>query len=55
MGILNKFSISEIINAINTQDKELISSVPGIGKKMCERLILELKINLKMKIKLGEI
>ena len=35
MGILNKFSISEIINAINTQDKNLISSVPGIGKKMC--------------------
>ena len=43
MGILNKFSISEIIVAIKTQNKKLISSVPGIGQKMSDRLILELK------------
>ena len=43
MGILSKFSISEVINAIKTQNKKLISSVPGIGQKMSERLILELK------------
>ena len=43
IGILNKFSISEVINAIKTQDKKLISSVPGIGQKMSDRLILELK------------
>ena len=44
MGLLNKFSISEVINAINTQNKILIGSVPGIGKKMTERLILEKRI-----------
>ena len=43
MGILNKFSISELINAVNTHNKKLISSIPGIGQKMSERLILELK------------
>ena len=43
MGILNKFSINEVINAIKTQNKKLICSVPGIGQKMCDRLILELK------------
>ena len=43
MGILNKFSISEVINAINTQNKSLICSVPGVGQKMSDRLILELK------------
>ena len=43
MGILNKFSISEVLNAIKTQNKKLICSVPGIGQKMCDRLILELK------------
>ncbi len=43
MGILNKFSINELINAIKTQNKKLISSVPGIGQKMSDRLILELK------------
>jgi len=43
MGILNKFSISDVINAIKTQNKKLICSVPGIGQKMSDRLILELK------------
>jgi len=47
MGILNKFSISELINAIKTQNKKLISSVPGIGQKMSDRLILELKSKFK--------
>ena len=50
MGILNKFSISEIINAIKTEDKKLICSVPGIGQKMSERLILELKSKFKSEI-----
>ena len=47
MGILNKLSISEVIKAINTQDKKLICSIPGIGQKMSERLILELKNKFK--------
>jgi len=52
MGILNKFSISEVINAIKTQNKKLICSVPGIGQKMSDRLILELKNKLKVKYNL---
>jgi len=52
MGLLNKFSISEILNAINTKDEKLISSVPGIGQKMTERLILELKNKLKNELKI---
>ena len=54
MGILNKFSISEILNAINTQNKKLICSVPGIGQKMCDRLILELKSKFKSEIQFEE-
>ena len=50
MGILNKFSIGEIINAIKTQNKKLICSVPGIGQKMSDRLILELKNKFKSEI-----
>jgi Holliday junction DNA helicase RuvA len=50
MGILNKFSINEVINAIKTQNKELICSVPGIGQKMSDRLILELKSKFKSEI-----
>ena len=54
MGLLNKFSIKEIINAINTQNKKLIGSVPGIGQKMTERLILELKNKFKNEFKIEE-
>ena len=46
MSLLNKFSIDEITNAINEDNKILISSVPGVGKKMTERLIVELKSKL---------
>ena len=52
--ILNKFSISEVINAIKTQDKKLICSVPGIGQKMSDRLILELKNKFKSEIQFEE-
>ena len=54
IGILNKFSISEVINAIKTQDKKLICSVPGIGQKMSDRLILELKSKFKSDIQFSE-
>ena len=54
MGILNKFSISEVINAINKQNKKLICSVPGVGQKMSERLILELKSKFKNELLLEE-
>jgi len=50
MGILNKFSIGEVINAIKTQNKKLICSVPGVGQKMSDRLILELKNKFKSEI-----
>jgi len=54
MCILNKFSISEVINAIKTQYKKLICSVPGIGQKMSDRLILELKNKFKSEIQFEE-
>ena len=50
MGILNKLSIDEVINAVKTQNKKLICSVPGIGQKMSDRLILELKSKFKSEI-----
>ncbi len=49
MSLLNKFSLTQIINAIINNDKKSISSVPGIGEKMTERIILELKSKLKTK------
>ena len=54
MGRLNKFSIIEIINAIKTQNKKLICSVPGIGQKMSDRLILELKTKFENELQFEE-
>jgi len=54
MAILNKFSINEVINAIKTQNKKLICSVPGVGQKMSDRLILELKSKFKNKLQIQE-
>ena len=54
MAILNKFSITEFIKAIKTQNKKLICSVPGIGQKMSDRLILELKSKFKSEIQFSE-
>ena len=54
MGLLNKFTINEFINAINTQNKTLICSVPGVGQKMAERLILELKSKFKYELQVDE-
>jgi Holliday junction DNA helicase RuvA len=54
IGILNKFSIGEVIIAIKTQNKKLISSVPGIGQKMSDLLILELKNRFKTEIQFEE-
>ena len=50
MAILNKFSINEVIKAIKTQNKKLICSIPGIGEKMSDRIILELKSKFKSEI-----
>ena len=43
MSLLNKYSINEVKTSLIKQNKDLISSVPGIGKKMTERIFLELK------------
>ena len=54
MAMLNKLSVNEIINAINTQNKKIIGSVPGIGQKMTDRLILELKNKFKNELQIDE-
>lgn len=40
--ILSKLSLLELQNAIITKDVKILSSVPSIGKKTAERMLLEL-------------
>ncbi|MBT3168649.1 MAG: Holliday junction branch migration protein RuvA [Candidatus Cloacimonetes bacterium] len=43
LGILSGISVNDLIRAIQIADVVLISTVPGIGKKTAERLVIELK------------
>ena len=55
MAMLSKLSIDEIINAVNTQNKKIISSIPGIGQKMTDRLVLELKNKVKVELQIKDV
>jgi Holliday junction DNA helicase RuvA len=48
LTILSGSSLSELINAIVSQDTRRLATIPGIGKKLAERLCLELKDKLKV-------
>lgn len=43
LSILSGLSVENLIRAVQTGDIGLISTIPGIGKKSAERLIIELK------------
>jgi Holliday junction DNA helicase RuvA len=43
LGILSGLSVNDIIRAVQVSDVGLLSTIPGIGKKSAERLIIELK------------
>ena len=43
LSILSGMAVDDIINAVLTDDVRMISTIPGIGKKSAQRLIIELK------------
>jgi Holliday junction DNA helicase RuvA len=43
LSMLSTLSVSDLITAIQTNDEDKLSSVPGIGKKSASRITLELK------------
>lgn len=43
LAMLSTMSVEQLVMAIVTSSTELLSRIPGIGKKMAERLTLELK------------
>ena len=43
LAMLSTLSAHEIGNAIAVQDKAMIGRAPGVGKKLAERIVLELK------------
>lgn len=47
LAVLSTYEPSEVVAAISSQDIAAIQHVPGIGKKMASRIILELKESLE--------
>jgi len=48
LSLISAFSPNELVEAINNGDTGKISSIPGIGKKTAQRLILELTGKLEL-------
>lgn len=46
-NILSGIAVGDLVQAISASDKARLSSIPGIGNKSAERLILELKDKVK--------
>lgn len=46
-NILSGIGVADLVSAISTGDKARLSSIPGIGVKSAERMILELKDKVK--------
>jgi len=47
IAILSSISPSEFVQCINAQDSKMLTKLPGIGKKTAERLVVEMKDQLK--------
>lgn len=43
LSVLSKFTVSQLYSVVMAEDVTGMSSVPGVGKKTAQRLILELK------------
>ncbi len=48
LNLLSKFTAEELAQAVETEDIEMLSSVPKIGKKLASKIILELKGKLSL-------
>lgn len=51
LALLSALSEEQLITAISTGNEELLSQVPGVGKKTASRLVLELRGKLEKKWK----
>ncbi len=53
LGIIGHMDISTLQSAIANQDTRILSTLPGIGKKTAERLVLEMRDKIKKLYKKG--
>lgn len=47
LSVTGHLSVKQLEEAIHSQDAKLLSKIPGVGKKIAERLLLEMKDRVK--------
>ena len=47
LNIMSKLEINEIIESINNENSKIFLSVTGVGNKLANRIIIELKKKIK--------
>ena len=55
MAMLEEFEVNQLVNAIENKESNLLTRTQGIGKRIAERLIVELKNKLQRFIDINEI
>ena len=50
LNIMNKLEMNEIIESINNENSKIFLNVSGVGNKLANRIINELKEKIKKKI-----
>lgn len=55
LAVLSRLSLTEIYDAIIRQKPDVLSKVPGLGKKGAERIILELKSKMDRFVGISEL
>lgn len=53
LGILSKVEPSTLIEAVLSDNKSMLTEIPGIGKKTAERIVVELGDSLRKKVDSG--
>ncbi|HML22245.1 MAG TPA: Holliday junction branch migration protein RuvA [Aggregatilinea sp.] len=53
VSILGALSVEHLHNAVASESPEVLTRVPGIGKKMAQKLVFELKDKLKTDLPIG--
>ncbi len=53
LNILSRASLKDLMSAINESDVNFLSSLPSLGKKTAEKIILDLKGKISLDINIG--
>ena len=55
LAVLSGLSVEDLAQAVSTQDAGRLVKIPGIGKKTAERLLLELRDKLDVRVTTGAV